>query len=357
MAAANTDKWRKKKSNFSTTLSAGIDDDDVTIGLSSVSGLPTDTAIELTIDRVDANGVSTPSAVERVIGVISGSNITVALRGKDGTSAAAHDSGSVVEDIWEAHSWGDAIDSFLAGHTQAGGHATDTIAEKTAGAGVTVDGLLIKDGGITLAAAGIFKLGASFPGITDANGNELLKFTQTASAVNEITIKNEATGNAVSIEATGGDTNINLDLKGKGTGGVSPHFGTAGIADHDATGMKITLTAASNVVFGDVCYIDASGEAEIVDADAIASSSGLFMAVATIAASAAGEFLMLGTARDDTWAWTPGGLIYITVTGTSTNTLSQTAPSATDDVIQIVGVATHADRMFFFPQLVQVEHA
>ena len=46
----------------------------------------------------------------------------------------------------------------------------------------------------------------------------------------------------------------------------------------------------------------------------------------------------------------------ITVTGTTGNTLSQTAPSATDDVIQIVGVATHADRMFFNPSLVQVEH-
>jgi hypothetical protein len=80
------------------------------------------------------------------------------------------------------------------------------------------------------------------------------------------------------------------------------------------------------------------------------------MAMATIATDAAGEFLLLGIARDDTWNWTVGGLIYITVTATTGNTLSQTAPTGTDDVIQIVGVATHADRMFFNPQLVQVEH-
>lgn len=77
---------------------------------------------------------------------------------------------------------------------------------------------------------------------------------------------------------------------------------------------------------------------------------------ASINANSSGNYLLYGIARDDTWTWTVGGLIYITVTGTTGNTLSQSAPTGTDDVIQIVGVATHADRMFFNPQLVQVEH-
>jgi hypothetical protein len=106
-----------------------------------------------------------------------------------------------------------------------------------------------------------------------------------------------------------------------------------------------------------VCYIAADGQAQLVDADAIATSSALVMcADATINANATGNYLLYGIARDDTWNWTVGGLIYITVTGTTTNTLSQTAPTGTDDVIQIVGVATHADRMLFFGNLVQVEH-
>lgn len=54
--------------------------------------------------------------------------------------------------------------------------------------------------------------------INDANGNELLKFGTTASAVNEVTITNKATGTGPTIEATGGDTNINLNLVPKGTG-------------------------------------------------------------------------------------------------------------------------------------------
>ena len=127
--------------------------------------------------------------------------------------------------------------------------------------------------------------------------------------------------------------------------------------DHTGSGIKITLTATENVSFGDVCYINATGEAQIVDADAIATSSGLVMAMEDINMNNPGTFLLTGVVRDDSWAWaTLGGLIYITTTGTTTNTLTQAAPSATNDVIQIVGVATHADRMYFCPSLVQVEH-
>ena len=130
---------------------------------------------------------------------------------------------------------------------------------------------------------------------------------------------------------------------------------TAAPSDVSASGTIITLTANEDQAFGDVCRINSDGEAQIVDADAIATSSGVVMAIATISADNSGSYLMMSVARDDSWAWTPGGLIYITVTGTSTNTLSQTAPVGDDDVVQIVGVATHADRMMFMPNLVQTE--
>lgn len=128
-------------------------------------------------------------------------------------------------------------------------------------------------------------------------------------------------------------------------------------SDHLASGLQVVLNANEAQAFGDVCYIDASGQAHLIDADAIASMSAVVMcADASIGANADGNYLLLGFARDDTWAWTVGGVIYGTVTGTSGNTLSQTAPTGTDDVVQIMGVATHADRMYFNPQLVQVEH-
>lgn len=56
--------------------------------------------------------------------------------------------------------------------------------------------------------------------LTDANGNESLILTATASAVNEFTIVNAATGNNPSISASGSDTNIDIALTPKGTGNV-----------------------------------------------------------------------------------------------------------------------------------------
>jgi hypothetical protein len=55
-------------------------------------------------------------------------------------------------------------------------------------------------------------------GINDENGNEQIIFQTTSSAVNQLDITNAATGNAPSIQATGGDSNISLKVGPKGTG-------------------------------------------------------------------------------------------------------------------------------------------
>ena len=55
-------------------------------------------------------------------------------------------------------------------------------------------------------------------GINDENGNEQIIFQTTSSAVNQIDITNAATGGGPSIQATGGDSNINLKVGPKGTG-------------------------------------------------------------------------------------------------------------------------------------------
>lgn len=56
--------------------------------------------------------------------------------------------------------------------------------------------------------------------LADTNGNELLKGSTTASAVNEITVGNAATGKYPFLSATGDDTNISALIEGKGTGAV-----------------------------------------------------------------------------------------------------------------------------------------
>jgi len=57
-------------------------------------------------------------------------------------------------------------------------------------------------------------------GINDTNGAEIIRFTATASAVNDISITNAATTGSPIIAAVGDDTNINLDLAAKGTGAI-----------------------------------------------------------------------------------------------------------------------------------------
>jgi len=54
--------------------------------------------------------------------------------------------------------------------------------------------------------------------ILDTNSNEVAKITATSSAVNEVTFVNAATGNNPSIDASGGDSNVGIALKTKGTG-------------------------------------------------------------------------------------------------------------------------------------------
>src|SRR5574343_187749 len=122
MPAANTDKLRKKKSLFQTTLNGGISDSDTSLTLNSASGLPTDTGGTIVVNRVDANGTATPSSMEVMTGVVSGSTITNLLRAKDSTTAKSHANASVVEMVWDAATWNDFVDAYLGEHGQDGKH-------------------------------------------------------------------------------------------------------------------------------------------------------------------------------------------------------------------------------------------
>jgi hypothetical protein len=76
--------------------------------------------------------------------------------------------------------------------------------------------------------------------IGDENGLEQIKFATTASAVNELTATNAATGNAPEVSATGDDTNIDLNLTPKGIGRV-----VLGAAAIQQTAEKVTNSATA----------------------------------------------------------------------------------------------------------------
>ena len=174
---------------FSTTLNVGggIDASQTTgIILQSVSGV-TDITKPGQICITYSDPIDTSVAEWIDYTSINGSNELVgAVRGREGFSAHAHLQGATVAFVLSASHHNDVVD--LLNGTEAG------IKVKTA--------------------------------IYDDNGNEVIKTPATASAVNEVTVTNSATGNAVQVSATGGDTDISLNLVSKGAGTVQVN-GTA----------------------------------------------------------------------------------------------------------------------------------
>lgn len=157
----------------------------------------------LVIDRVDSDGDETPNAREylKFTGV-SSTTISGLTRGMGGSVAQSHAAGAIVELVVDADTIKSITDTFLAEHTSAGAHSSAIVT--LTGAQTLTNKTLTSP-----------KVGTS---IDDTNGNEIIKTPATASAVNEITATNAATGNAPQVAATGDDANINLDLRGKGNG-------------------------------------------------------------------------------------------------------------------------------------------
>lgn len=92
-------------------------------------------------------------------------------------------------------------------------------------------------------------------------------------------------------------------------------------------------------------------------ADADASTTAPCVALALETGTGTKDVLLHGVMRLDSWNWTVGpgaaGLIYVSPT---VGTLTQTAPTGEDDVVQPVGYALTDDCMFFCPSLMYITH-
>ena len=99
--------------------------------------------------------------------------------------------------------------------------------------------------------------------IADANGNELVVFQTTGSAVNQLEITNNASGSNPILAATGGDTNIGIALTPKGTGEI--------------------VIAAGNLNYGGTAVTTTGAEINLIDGDtsrgttAVASGDGILI--------------------------------------------------------------------------------
>jgi hypothetical protein len=131
------------------------------------------------------------------------------------------------------------------------------------------------------------------------------------------------------------------------------HMDSTPDADHQVDGLTFTGTAGENLTFGDCCYFKSDGKYWKADADAAATAPVVAMATATINADATGTFLAFGFARDDTWDWTVGDLLYLDEA--TAGGMDDDQPTGNTDIVQVLGYAYSADVVFFNPNMAIVE--
>ena len=132
------DKLRKYKSLYSSTCNTFSTGEGVTITPASVTGLPTDTEITLTFDRVDSSGTKTPSKMERIRGTITGGNFVISSGGRAVEGTEQVHTSPVVEMIWNADDWNDTVDHILTEHNQDGTHK-DTLVTSLKATGAEIN--------------------------------------------------------------------------------------------------------------------------------------------------------------------------------------------------------------------------
>lgn len=127
-------------------------------------------------------------------------------------------------------------------------------------------------------------------------------------------------------------------------------------SDDTGSGIIISATVDSNSTgVGCPLYMAADGHFDEADADAVSTAPCVAIALET--GTGTKKVLLSGLIRNDGWNFTTGpgelGLVFLS---TTVGTLTQTAPSGTDDVVQVVGFALSDDVLYFSPQLHLIEH-
>jgi len=126
-------------------------------------------------------------------------------------------------------------------------------------------------------------------------------------------------------------------------------FTNALASDHTYSGELDSQPVGESVVFGDLLYFDwTDKEWKKTDADASTTMPGLRIALETKADGETCLMLVKGYIRDDSAFEFAGAMIYASVTPGAT---SSTAPTATGDQVQRIGVAKSADILFFNPSI------
>jgi len=130
------------------------------------------------------------------------------------------------------------------------------------------------------------------------------------------------------------------------------------IDDHDAQGIIFTFQAGMTVTPFSPVYLGTDDEVHECDADEIAKMPCIGVSINTSNVTDGNpiEVMVLGLIRDESFTdfGTNGAPLYVS---TTEGVMSNTAPSGTDDVVQVVGHSIGEKLIFVQPCLTTIEHA
>jgi hypothetical protein len=130
------------------------------------------------------------------------------------------------------------------------------------------------------------------------------------------------------------------------------------IDNDDSQGIIFTFRTGATVTPFSPVYIDGNNEVQECDADAIATMPciGVSINTSNVTADNDIEVMLLGLIRHDSFTdfGAAGAPVFVS---TTVGTMTTTAPSGTDDVVQIVGHSIAEDLLFVQPSLTFITHA
>ena len=140
--------------------------------------------------------------------------------------------------------------------------------------------------------------------IADSNGNELVAFGVTGSAVNEVKITNAATGTAGPIIAAQGETNVDLRLSPAGSGEIALGTGSAAVTVTTRGAHDLTLDTNSGTNSGTITITDGANGNITLSPNGTGEVQAVDQADATAAVKIAGKETM----------WIPATAFYLPTT-------------------------------------------
>ncbi len=212
------------------------------------------TANAVTLSATGPSAAAGIAITPKGVGRVTVTNLTASSPALTSPRITTDVSDSAGNELFTVTATGSAVNSFNIANATTANAVTLSAVGPSAAAGIAITPK--GTGRVT-----VTQLSATSPrfttDISDSGGNELLKFTATGSAVNELTLANAATAGTVSLAVTGSTTNCSVSLSPKGTGAVVlgttstmkvSLYGVSGAARANHVANPTTLTTALTAV-------------------------------------------------------------------------------------------------------------